>query len=335
MQRDDPEQARPSNRPSTLTAFAGGSVSLRLYPHDLAPAEVAAELAGQARCAEDAGFDGVMTSEHHGGFPNYLPNPLLAASWALAATDRIWAAPAPMLLTLRPITQVVEDLAWTAQRYPGRFGVGFATGGIERDFVMAGVPFDERVSRFRVALAEVAAALAGRATGPLADDPAVAALAADPIPLISAAQGPKAAGRAAEMGLGLLFDSIVSLERAAEVSSAHAEAGGRGRTLIRRAWLGDVPSVAVEAQMGRYRQVAPPQAQQHWSADGGLVAAHDPSELAERLHRQVAAAGCQALNIRVFHAGLSPAACRDQIERIGLEVLPILRGLGGWMATDD
>ena len=55
-----------------------------------------------------------------------------------------------------------------------------------------------------------------------------------------------------------------------------------------------------------------------------LVAAEDPEEVAARLHQQVTAAGCQALNVRVFHAGLTPAACRAQIEGIGRDVLPAL-----------
>jgi len=318
-----------------VAPLAPGSLSLRLYPHDLRPAEVTAELAGQAQLAEQSGFDGVMTSEHHGGYPNYLPNPLLSATWALAATERIWAAPSPMLLVLRPTSQVVEDLAWTAQRYPGRVGAGFATGAVESDFVLAGVPFDERSARFRTALAEVAAGLAGRAEGRLAQDPAVADLTATPIPMASAAQGPVAARRAAALGIGLLFDSIVSIERAAEVSAAHAEAGGVGRTLIRRAWLGDPPGESIRVQMDRYRAAAPAAAQVQWADDGGLVAGHDPTEVAARLHQQVQAAGCQALNLRVFQAGVSPAAARDQIERLGAEVLPALRALGGWAAVDD
>lgn len=313
-----------------MKPFSPGSVSLRLYPHDLAPAEVCAELAGQARCAEVAGFDGVMTSEHHGGFPNYLPNPLLAATWALAATERIWAAPSPMLLTLRATTQVVEDLAWTAQRFPGRVGVGFATGAIERDFTMAGVPFDERGARYRTALADVAAAFAGRAEGPLADDPAVAALVADPMPVLGAAQGPVAARRAAAMDVGLLFDSIVSIQRAAEVSAAHADAGGSTRVLIRRVWVGPPPDESVNTQMDRYRAAAPAWAQEHWSADGGLITSEDPRDVAERLHQQVTAAGCTALNVRVFHAGVSAEVCREQIDRVGREVLPDLRRRGGW-----
>jgi len=312
----------------TGAPLAAGSISLRLYPHDLPPAEVVAELRTQARLGESAGFDGMMTSEHHGGFANYLPNPLLAATWALDATDAAWAAPSPLLLPLRPATQVVEDLAWTAQRFPGRVGAGFAPGALPRDFEMAGVPFDEMRPRFRAALPEVTAALAGRASAPLADDPAVAALAADPIPTVSAAQGPIGARRAAAAGAGLLFDSIIALDRARAVSDAYREAGGTGPCiLIRRAWVGEVPADEVAAQMERFRRAASDESKAHWAPDGGLVAAPEPGEVAERLRDQVTRAGCDALNLRVFHAGVTPAEARHQIEVLGREVLPGLRPL--------
>jgi alkanesulfonate monooxygenase SsuD/methylene tetrahydromethanopterin reductase-like flavin-dependent oxidoreductase (luciferase family) len=308
--------------------LATGSVSLRLYPHDLPPAEVVSELRAQARLAEAAGFDGMMTSEHHGGFANYLPNPLLAATWALDATSVAWAAPCPLLLPLRPATQVVEDLAWTAQRFPGRVGAGFAPGALPQDFEMAGVPFDEMRARFRAALPEVTAALAGRATGPLADDPAVAALAGAPIPTVSAAQGPVGARRAAAAGAGLVFDSIIALDRARSVSDTYREAGGDGPCiLIRRAWIGEVPAQEVAAQMERFRRAASDESRAHWAADGGLVAAPSPAEVAERLRQQVAEATCDALNLRVFHAGVTPDQARAQIEMLGQEVLPRLRPL--------
>src|ERR1700682_3977545 len=100
--------------------FATGTISLRGTPSGLPPGEVVADLQAQARLAELGGFDGCMTSEHHGGFPNYLPNPLLAATWLLEATEHIWAAPCPLVLPLRAVSQVVEDVAWTHHRFPGR-----------------------------------------------------------------------------------------------------------------------------------------------------------------------------------------------------------------------
>ena len=74
--------------------FAPGSVSLRLYPHlDLAAPLIVHELRAQAALAAESGFDGVMTSEHHGGFAGYLPNPLQAAGFALDAMMTGWASP--------------------------------------------------------------------------------------------------------------------------------------------------------------------------------------------------------------------------------------------------
>ena len=99
-----------------------GQISLRMYPHELSPRECIAEMCEQASLAEAAGFDGLMTSEHHGGFRGYVSNPLQLASWLLEATDRIWAAPCPLLLSLRHWSHVAEELAWLACRHPGRVG---------------------------------------------------------------------------------------------------------------------------------------------------------------------------------------------------------------------
>ncbi len=99
--------------------FSPGSVSLRLYPHNDLPApDVVEELRRQARAGEAAGFDGVMVSEHHGGFAGYLPNPIQTAGFLLDATDSVWVAPAPVLLPLRPVALVAEELAWLRRAIP-------------------------------------------------------------------------------------------------------------------------------------------------------------------------------------------------------------------------
>ena len=53
-------------------------VLLRLYPHNKLPGTRRSvdRLCTMAATAAEVGFDGVMTSEHHGGFAVYLPNPL-------------------------------------------------------------------------------------------------------------------------------------------------------------------------------------------------------------------------------------------------------------------
>src|SRR5437870_11136035 len=111
--------------------FAPGSISFRAYPHaGLDAPAIVVELRVQAALACTHGFDGVMTSEHHGGFHGYLPNPLQAAGWCLEAMNAGWAAPAPLLLPLRPPALVAEEIAWLAARFPGRVGLGVASGAL-------------------------------------------------------------------------------------------------------------------------------------------------------------------------------------------------------------
>jgi alkanesulfonate monooxygenase SsuD/methylene tetrahydromethanopterin reductase-like flavin-dependent oxidoreductase (luciferase family) len=310
--------------------LAPGSISLRVYPGDLAPARVVEDMRMQARLAEAGGFDGCMTSEHHGGFPNYLPNPLLAATWLLEATERIWAGPCPLVLPLRPVTQVVEDLAWTHHRFPGRVAVGVCAGALPVDFEMAEVPFGELFPRYRRALASLAEALAGRADGPLKAEPAVAALAGGEIPVVAAVQADKTVRRAAALGVGVLFDSLQTVERTRALSDAYLDAGGTGpRVLIRRVWIGPPPTDNMAAQMDRYRGYAPQRAIAAWGEDDALIAGTDGVEAAERLRDVMVGAGCDVLNLRVFLAGLSPERVHEQIRRHGEETVPALRRLLG------
>jgi alkanesulfonate monooxygenase SsuD/methylene tetrahydromethanopterin reductase-like flavin-dependent oxidoreductase (luciferase family) len=305
-------------------------VSLRVYPLDLPPDEVVREIQAEGRLAEEAGFDGCMTSEHHGGFPNYLPNPLLAANWLLEATERIWAAPCPVVLPLRPVAQVVEDIAWTYHRFPGRVAIGVCAGALPVDFEMAGVPFEEMFPRYRAALRELVAALGGKADGPIAADPAVAALSGGEIPVAAAVQAVKTAERAARLGAAVLYDSLQTIERTKEISDAYAAAGGTStRILIRRVWVGPPPVANMEAQMDRFRGITPASTQQHWGASDDLIAGDDGGEVAERIHDSMVRSGADAVNLRVFLAGLSAAQVRDQIERHGSETLPRLRSLLG------
>ncbi|HXZ61288.1 MAG TPA: LLM class flavin-dependent oxidoreductase [Acidimicrobiales bacterium] len=308
-----------------MPPLAKGSISLRVYPNDLAPAAVVRDLQEQARLAEASGFDGCMTSEHHGGFPNYLPNPLLAATWLLEATEGIWAAPCPLVLPLRPVTQVIEDVAWAYHRFPGRVGVGVAAGALPVDFELAVVPFDEMFPRYRAALSTLAAAFQGRAEGPLAAEPAVAALAGGEVPVAAAVQADKTVRRAAELGVGVIFDSIQSVARTRQLAEAYVDAGGTGpRILIRRCWVGERPTANAAAQMARYRTYAPARAQAQWGADE-LIAGADGREVAERLGDVLARSGCDTLNIRVFLAGVPPEAVHEQVRALGEQTLPVLR----------
>ncbi len=306
--------------------FAPGSVSLRLYPHnDLSATGIVDELRVQASVAARHGFDGVMTSEHHGGFHGYLPNPLQAAGWCLEAMPRGWAAPCPLLLPLRPPALVAEEIAWMAARFPGRVGIGVASGALPADFEIMHAPMDDLATRFTAAFEELAGMLDGTAPRGLADDVAIRACAERPIPVLSAAMGFTAVRRAARLGAGLLFDSLSTPERCRELIDAYRAAGGTSScVLIRRAWVGEAPRARLDDQIDVYRSYSPAAAQANWGVDE-LVDAPTPDSVVAGLVDSVRRAGADALNLRVHVPGVSPTDARDQIARLGDQVLGPLR----------
>ena len=97
--------------------------------------------------------------------------------------------------------------------------------------------------------------------------------------------------------------------------------------MIRRVWVGPPPVANMQAQMDRFKGVASAETQKHWGAGDDLIAGADGNEVAERIHDGMVRSGADAVNLRVFLAGLSPAQVRDQLERHGAETLPRLRAL--------
>ncbi len=306
--------------------FARGTVSFRSYPHDgLDATAIVDELRGQAAMAVAHGFDGVMTSEHHGGFPGYLPNPLQLAGFLLDAMPAGWAAPCPLLLPLRPAALVAEETAWLAARFPGRVGLGVAAGALPVDFEIMDVTMDDLAARFGRALDIVTSALRGVVDGPLAADPAIARCAARPIPVLSAGASLTAARRAARTGTGLLFDSLVTPARARELVDAYRAAGGSSTcVLIRRVWLGDPPQADVDRQVDVYRSYAPSNAPSHWGANE-MATGESADLVAKQLVDAMQTAGADALNVRVHVPGVSVEAAREQIASVGDAVLPLVK----------
>ena len=299
---------------------------------DLAPVAIVDELREQARLAADCGFDGVMLSEHHGSFSGYLPNPLMVSGFVLDAMERGWAGPCPLLLPLRAYAQVAEDIAWLAARFPDRVVLGVAAGSLVDDFEVMEVPHEERMPRFRRNLAPLAAVVSGAADevdGRVAEllvrDRAIERCADHPIPVLSAAMGVPAARRAAQAGTGLIFDSLSTPEHLGEIAAAYRDAGGdRTAVLNRRVWIGDAPRSFIDAQVDLYKTYAASSAVEAWGGDE-LVNAPDAAAVAERLLRAKEVSGADALNLRIHSAGISTADIRSQIERLGDELLPLLR----------
>ena len=306
--------------------FAPGSVSLRLYPHgDRSAREIVDELRAQAALAAEHHFDGVMTSEHHAGFHGYLPNPLQAAGWCLEAMASGWAAPCPLLLPLRPPALVAEEIAWMAARFPGRVGLGVASGALPADFDIMHVPMGDLAKRFTAAFEELAGILDGSAAGALAGDPAIAAAATDRIPVLSAAMGFTAARRAARLGAGLLFDSMSTPERCRELVDAYHDAGGTAScVLVRRAWVGEPPRHDFDDQLAVYRAYSSRAAQDTWG-EQEMVDSTGADDVVGGLLDSLERSGCDALNLRIHVPGVEPAAAREQIVLLGDLVVGRLR----------
>jgi alkanesulfonate monooxygenase SsuD/methylene tetrahydromethanopterin reductase-like flavin-dependent oxidoreductase (luciferase family) len=314
--------------PARLTTpFAPGSVSIRLYPHDgLSAPEMVSELCAQAGLALGSGFDGVMTSEHHGGFAGYLPNPLQMVAFILDDHPTGWAAASPLLLPLRPAALVAEETAWLAARHPGRVGLGVAAGALALDFEAMGIDRSSAPARFAAQLPRVVAMLSGRDLGPLAGDPALARCADHPVPVLSAAVSPTAARRAASVGAGLLMEGMSDVDRLARLTSAYDGSGGSAsKVLIRRVWLGDVRRDLVDRQRQAYDGVTGDPAA--FGVDQ-TVSSTDPVRLAELLSGVARRAGATSLDLRVHLPGMAPESVRRQIRVLGAEVVPRLKS--GW-----
>jgi alkanesulfonate monooxygenase SsuD/methylene tetrahydromethanopterin reductase-like flavin-dependent oxidoreductase (luciferase family) len=287
---------------------------------------VVAELCAQAALALAHGFDGIMTSEHHGGFPGYLPNPFQIATFVLEESAIGWAAPCLLLLPLRATAMVAEELAWLAARHLGRVGVGVAPGALPLDFEVMSLPVATAVDRFKAELPRLVELLRGRDLGDLEGDPALQHCAAHPVPVISTAASGAAARRAAGAGAGILLEGMSSVDRLARICAAFDEAGGvRPKVLIRRVWLGDAQRELVERQ----RQVYDGYAGGAAFGDDQTISALDSDVMADQLRQVLVASGADALNLRVHLPGMPPELVREQIVRLGDEVVPRLRELIG------
>ena len=303
--------------------FARGSVSLRLYPHQLdQPTAVLDELQLQAALAIRNGFDGVMLSERHGGAWGQIPNPLQAAGWLLGAMPEGWVAPCPMLLPLRLTPIAAEEIAWLDARFAGRVGVGFGSGGNEADFRVVGVPFEERNERFDRSLREIVATLRG--DDEAHTDPAIVRARRVGIPLVSAAMSTHAVRRAAELGIGIIGSSLLGEDRTRALADRFHASGGTGpHIVIVRVWLGAPPWALIDRQLGEYRHASGGAVST--ADDEGLIYSDDAADIASRVVQRLRATSADALNVRVHIAGLDPAVAREQIETIGREVLPRVR----------
>jgi alkanesulfonate monooxygenase SsuD/methylene tetrahydromethanopterin reductase-like flavin-dependent oxidoreductase (luciferase family) len=306
----------------TRAPFGSGSISLGLHPVVGLPAATQVdELLRQAVEAERVGFDGITISEHHGGFPGYLPQPLLAVNWFLAVTERTWAAAAPTILGLRSPRLFAEELAWTAARFPGRVSAAFVPGYARSDFAALAGRFDDRLVRFPGALTELIAALLP--DGALADDAAVRAWSGSPAQLLVGANSTASAVLAALNGLGVLFPGGEDAARLRTLATAYREAGGHHELVCIASVMIIEAGPAPRADTTLFAEAAAPGMRQaHGFARPPFIGA--VGRIVDELAAHVATAGATAVNLRVAQPTTDAVAVLKQIEALG-SLLPELR----------
>ena len=105
--------------------------------------------------------------------------------------------------------------------------------------------------------------------------------------------------------MGLLFDSLSTVERCRTLTDKYRESGGTGtRILVRRAWIGPPPASRQAQQVDIYRSYAESSAQTHWAEDALL--SRRPFRARRDRRRYCRLAGCEAVNIRL-HVPRNPA----------------------------
>ncbi len=111
--------------------------------------------------------------------------------------------------------------------------------------------------------------------------------------------------------------------RLARLTRAFGEAEGTGsRVLIRRVWLGRMPTGLVESQRAVYESYA---AEATTFGEDQTIVSDEPDEMAERLAATMTEVGADALNLRVQLPGMSPEGVREQIAHIGSSVVGALK----------
>ena len=118
------------------------------------PAASAPAIRAVAKQAEELGFSDVWVSDHLAvpkdtPYPPsaYILEPLVALTWAAAATERVRLGTTVLVLPLRPPVLLAKMLASLDLMSEGRVILGAAGGWLKAEFDALGVPFDDRGAR--------------------------------------------------------------------------------------------------------------------------------------------------------------------------------------------
>lgn len=162
-----------------------------------------------AEAAEQAGFDALWASEHHGLVDGYLPAPLLALAAASGVTERLVLATGLVIAPLHHPVHLAEQAAVLQSISAGRLLLGLGIGYARHEFATFGMPTDGRGRRLEALIEFCEQVWQGHpAAPPGGGEPVVVTPTppgAHPVPIWLGGYAPPAVRRALTHGRGHLI----------------------------------------------------------------------------------------------------------------------------------
>ncbi|HSS94145.1 MAG TPA: LLM class flavin-dependent oxidoreductase [Candidatus Dormibacteraeota bacterium] len=142
-------------------------VTLKMYDYTTYQPKTLAEIASQARLAEEVGFDSVWVMDHlfiqRAAGRVLAHEPMIALAQVAASTSTIRLGTLVLNHGFRHIGQLAREAAALADMSAGRFVLGLGAGWHRPEFDALGLLFDHRVSRIEEAVEPLQRMLKGEA----------------------------------------------------------------------------------------------------------------------------------------------------------------------------
>ena len=288
--------------------------------------------------AERLGAHSVWLSEHHLFDDGYLPQPLTFAAAVAARTRRMRIGTAVLLAPLHSAAEIAEQVAVVDLVSDGRVDLGLGAGYRVPEFELFGADISKRYGLTDGRVRELRALWAEGRVTPAPVQPRV--------PIWLGYQGPKGAGRAGQLGEGLLSATAALWEPYAEA----LRAGGHDPTSGRMAgsfqgFVSDDPdrdwpvvSQHLAYQLDSYRRymVEGTDAPVPNPVDPERVRARDsdaplasfvygpPEEVAQTVRARTAGAPVETVFFWVSIGGMPEAMCAQHVQTLCTQLAPLL-----------
>ena len=288
------------------------------------------ELIDDARLAESNGIHSLWLSEHHAYYDGYCPALLPAASAALAATNRLQIGTGVLLLPLHEADRIANAANLLDAQSQGRFHLGVGMGYRPIEFAIKDRNINERLRLMNSGLDVLRTEIN--------------------TPTWVGVSSEKAAQRAGRRGLGLFIsgafsrDVVNSLIAADRMAWEHSDFAGEVPPpvgLLRNLWI-----VATEAERRQalewVRSSYLVYAGLGWGVDntgvdfvGEIEASMDEVERsatvgsAEEIAEELDGYDVDLVVCRIGYDQPPRTALTEVIERIGRELVPLAKELGG------